>query len=127
MKMHIMICSNVSCTREKVSAEKVNKTRSFDFAFYITVKEGKVSDEDLQRLSQKIAANWKQLGRRLKIEESRLIAFHKENEEFSEKAYQMLLHWKQRDGSAASYQVLHDALTHSLVSRRDLAEEICGG
>ncbi|XP_078366217.1 uncharacterized protein LOC144650420 [Oculina patagonica] len=89
------------------------------------VKEGSPSDDDLEKISQKIAERWKQLGRRLKIEEARLTAFHKENEEYSENAYQMLLHWRQRDGSAATYQVLHDALVHSLVSRRDIAEEIC--
>ncbi|XP_078366275.1 uncharacterized protein LOC144650461 [Oculina patagonica] len=94
-------------------------------AAVLTVKEGQPNEEVLEKLSQKIAAGWKPLGRRLKIDEARLTAFHKENEEYSEKAYQMLLHWKRRDGSAATYQVLHDALVHPHVSRRDLAEEIC--
>ena len=35
----------------------------------------------------------------------------------------MLLYWKRRDTSGATYQVLHDALCHSLVNRRDLAED----
>ena len=92
----------------------------------ITVKEGTPSDDDLERLSQKIPEHWKQLGRRLKIEEARLTGFHKQYEEYSEKAYQMLLHWKRKEGSDATYQVLHDALVHPLVSRKDLAGEICG-
>ena len=95
--------------------------------FVVIVKEGTPgpSEEELETLSQKIAEGWKPLGRRLGMDESKLTAFHKENEEHSEKAYQMLLFWKRREGSAASYQVLYHALCHWLVNRRDLAEEIC--
>ena len=92
----------------------------------ITVKQGTPSDEELEAISYKIALEWKPLGRRLKIEESRLVAFHKENEEYSEKAYQMLLHWKQREGTNGTYLVLHEALCHSLVNRKDLADTFCG-
>ncbi|KAL9978803.1 hypothetical protein ACROYT_G016367 [Oculina patagonica] len=87
------------------------------------VKEGSPSNEEIEKLSQRIAVHWKILGRRLNIEEATLTAIHKENEEYSEKAYQMLLQWKKRYGSAATYQVLHDALAHILVNRKDLAEE----
>ena len=37
----------------------------------------------------------------------------------------MLLFWKARDRSAASYQVLYDALCHDLVGLGTLAKEIC--
>ena len=94
--------------------------------FVIIVKEGVPSDEELETLSQLIAEGWKPLGRRLGMNESKLTAFDRENKEYSEKPYKMLLCWKQREGSAATYQVLHDALCHSLVGRRNLAEEICG-
>ena len=93
--------------------------------FVIIVKGGTPSDEELETLSQLIAEGWKPLGRRLGMNESKLTAFHKDNDEYSEKAYQMLLFWKRREGAAATYQVLHDALCHSLVNRTDLAEEIC--
>lgn len=93
----------------------------------IAVKDEIAEDEDLQKLSQKIAEGWKWLGRRLGIKEPKLIAFDKQNDVYSEKAYQMLLYWKQRKGSKATYRVLHDSLVHSLVDRRDLAEEICSG
>ena len=92
---------------------------------HITVKEGIPSEEELEELSVKIAEAWKPLGRRLKIHEAKLIAFHKENEEYSEKAYKMLLHWKERGGPTATYQVLYDALCHKLVKKRLLAEEFC--
>lgn len=93
--------------------------------FLIIVKEGTPSEEELEKLSQKIAARWKSLGRRLGMDESTLTSFDKDNEEYSEKPYGMLLFWKHKKGSDAEYQVLHDALCHSLVNRRDLAEEIC--
>lgn len=98
----------------------------YNVFFVFIVKEGTPSDEELETLSQLIAEGWKPLGRRLGMNESKLTAFDKENQEYSEKPYKMLLCWKQREGSAPTYQVLHDALCHSLVDRRDLAEEICG-
>ena len=69
--------------------------------------------------------DWKPLGRRLKFKEPELDAFDENHEEFTEKPYQMLLHWKRREGEKANYLVLHDALCHDLVTRKDLANEIC--
>ena len=90
------------------------------------MKKGTPSDEDLEELSQQIGKSWKPLGRRLKLKEAELTAFHKENpDEYSERAYQMLLRWKSRDGKDATYQVLYDALDHKLVKEKRLAEEIC--
>ena len=94
--------------------------------FIFVVKQGVPSGEDLERLSQKLE-KWKTVGRRLEIEEERLTAFDYENKEWSEKRYKMLLHWKARNGSAATYTVLHDALCHSLVNRKDLAEQFTTG
>ena len=37
----------------------------------------------------------------------------------------MLIHWRQKNGSAATYQILNAALQHKLVQRKDLAERIC--
>lgn len=89
------------------------------------VKIGVPTNEELETISEKIAEGWKSLGRRLKIEEPKLTAFHKQNEEYTEKAYKMLLHWKSRDGSNATYLVLDDALCHPKVNKKDLAQEIC--
>ena len=93
--------------------------------FVVAVKEGSPSDEELEDIAGRIAGAWKSLGRRLDFGESKLTGFHKENEEYSEKAYKMLLAWKQRDASKATYQVLYEALCHRLVNRKDLAEEFC--
>ena len=57
--------------------------------------------------------------------EAALDATDKENEECYEKAYRLLLKWKRSEGSRATFRVLHDALSHHLVNRRDLAETFC--
>ena len=88
------------------------------------VKQGVLRDEDLQWLSLKLE-EWKPLGRRLNIEEARLTEFDEECGKKREKIYKMLLHWKQANGAAATYMVLHDALCHPLVGRTDLAKEYC--
>ena len=90
------------------------------------VKQGVPSDEDLEWLSRKLE-KWKPVGRRLEIEEARLTAFDNENKDYSEKAYKMLLHWKEGNGSSATHKFLHDALCHPLVKRTDLAECLITG
>ena len=92
---------------------------------FISVKEGTPSEKELEVLSSNIGTAWKRLGRCLDLTEPRLAGFHKENEEYSEKAYQMLLHWKQKNGRDATYKVLRDALCDDLVNQRGLAEELC--
>ena len=88
------------------------------------VKEGFPSDCDLELLSAKVE-KWKTLGRRLKIEAAELTALDKDNEEWSEKAFAMLIKWKRKKGSKATYRCLYDALCHKLMNRTDLAEEFC--
>ena len=56
------------------------------------------------------------------ITERMLEAVNESNENVFEKGYRMLMTWKQRDGSAATYRILGAALQHKLVNRRDLAE-----
>ena len=94
--------------------------------FMFLDKQGVPSDEDLEWLSQTLK-KWKTLGRRLKIEEVRLTMIDDENTEFFKKIYKMLLHWKEGNGSSATYTILHDALCHPLVNRTDLAEQLITG
>ena len=56
-----------------------------------TSLQGVTSDEDLERLSQKLE-KWKTVGRHLEIVEARLTAFNNENREWSEKICKRLLH-----------------------------------
>lgn len=90
----------------------------------VSVKEGSPSDDELEGISRRLGY-WKSLGRRLQFDASELTAFHKDNEEWSEKSYAMLTAWKEREGSAATYQVLFEALCHKYVNRTDLAEQFC--
>ena len=92
--------------------------------FVFLVEQGVPSDEELEWLSHQLE-NWKAVGRRLKIKKGRLTAFDNDNKDSFGKIYNMLLHWKERDGSAATCTVLHDALCHEFVNRKDLAEKLC--
>ena len=79
----------------------------------------------LENLSRKVSNHWRTLGRRLDFSEAKLQEFDDSHKQISEKAYAMLLAWKQRDGSAATYSVLNQALCDPLVQRKDLAQEFC--
>ncbi len=84
-------------------------------------------NEDLERLSQSVGNVWVRLGRRLNIDQATLDAIQIDPRWpfLPEKAFQMLLCWKNKNGSDATYRVLYVALCHEFVSRRDLAEKIC--
>lgn len=99
----------------------LNKLR----ALVISVKEGIPSDDDLEELADMLADNWEKVGRRLGFDQAKIIAYHKENEKLSEKAFNMLLDWKQSKGSDGTYQDLYDALCHKLVKCKLIAEKIC--
>ena len=101
---------------------------SFIFIQFVVaaVKKGIPSNDELEHLSLEIA-QWEKLGRRLNFKNSELKAFHKENEECSEKAFAMLLKWKEKNGSSATYRCLRKALCHEFVNRKDLAEKVCRG
>ena len=88
------------------------------------IKEGEVNDYDLEELSMKIV-EWKTLARRLQFLTEDIEAFDIDNETLSGKVFMMLIVWKQREGSHATYQVLYDALCHPFVQRQDLAETFC--
>ena len=87
------------------------------------MKGGSPTLNELLRLSDRICNKWKDLGRWLNFDEAQITEHDNYNDRFSEKAYQLLKAWKQRDALAATYLVLHKALSE--VERRDLAEEFC--
>ena len=72
---------------------------------------------------KKISDKWKKLGRRLQFNEAQITEHDKNNDKLSEKAYKLLIAWKERDASDATYCVLHKALSD--VERRDLAQKFC--
>ena len=90
-----------------------------------TLKEGNPTEDELECLSAEVSDHWRKLGRRLAFKEAQLQEFDSGYGEISEKAYAMLLAWKQRDGSGATYSVLHKALCDERLNRRDLAQKFC--
>lgn len=93
--------------------------------FLFAVKEGIPTRDELEDLGKQIGEKWEQLGRRLGIEDSELEGISQCYHRLSEKGYQMLKLWKQKEGSAATYQALNCQLRHKLVRRQDLAEKFC--
>ena len=89
------------------------------------MKEGIPTEDELEDLSEKIPDHWKKLGRRLAFDKAVLEAFDKDNDKIADKAYAMLMVWKEREGSAATYRVLNKALCDIRVKRRDLAQRFC--
>lgn len=87
------------------------------------MKKGIPKNDELELLSEKIPDHWKKIGRRLSFDEAELRYFDKDNEKGVEKAYAMLIAWKRREGSAATYSVLDKALI--LAQRRDLGQKFC--
>ena len=85
--------------------------------------EGSPTDDVLEQLSRRVSDDWRTLGRRLSFHEAELQEFNNCHERISEKAYAMLLAWKQRSGLDATYSVLNNALCD--VRRRDLAQQFC--
>ena len=79
----------------------------------------------MDELGYEIAETWITLGRRLEVSDPNIQEINKAHDQLSEKGYHMLKHWKQGKGSAATYQALCDALQHTRLQRKDLAEKFC--
>ena len=93
--------------------------------FLFAVKQGTPTNDELEELGAEISEKWIKLGRRLHVKEPKLQEIDRLHDQLSEKGFHMLCHWKQEQGSAATYQALCDALRHKLVQRQDLAEQFC--
>ena len=90
---------------------------------FTEIKEGSPTPDELEGLSEKISDKWKKIGRRLQFDQAQITEHDKSNDKLSEKAYNLLMAWKERDASDATYRVLHKALCD--VKRKDLALEFC--
>lgn len=93
--------------------------------FSAVLKKGVPQDEELERLGRDIADQWPFLGRLLNVERPKIRGIDKDFDSLHEKGFQMLIHWKQKNGSDASYKVLSDALKDDILDRKDLAETYC--
>ncbi|XP_071842536.1 uncharacterized protein [Apostichopus japonicus] len=88
------------------------------------VESSPVEDATLWDLSKEIPKEWKNVGRNLGLKEPELCNLERDytNQEHKETVYQMLLYWKKRTGSQATYTVLGEAL--EAAGRRDLREKL---
>ena len=93
--------------------------------FIFVVKDGIPTDDELEKLGIDIADIWVKLGRRLAVTGPKLREIDKAHELLPEKGFRMLMHWKQSEGTAATYQALCGALQHEFVQRQDLLERFC--
>ncbi|XP_068721352.1 uncharacterized protein [Montipora capricornis] len=81
------------------------------------------SRERLEWLSKNLTS-WEPLARRLGFSEGDIKGFDEDNKGWAKKSLSMLLKWKEKNGSDASYAALNAALSHEFVARKDLAEEV---
>ena len=68
---------------------------------------------------------WEELGRCLRFNQAAITGFDEDNRGLKKKAFKMLMAWKQRKGSNATYKVLCDALCDKKVQCTLLAEQFC--
>ena len=93
--------------------------------FVAPVKHGTPTLDELEELGAEIGEKWIKLGRRLSLQDAELQEISRGHDQLSEKGYYMLKDWRQKKGSAATYQALCEGLEHKLVQRQDLAEKFC--
>ncbi|XP_020614376.1 uncharacterized protein LOC110052580 isoform X2 [Orbicella faveolata] len=92
----------------------------------VLVKPGIPEDNELHELASDVSSFWKKLGRELKLKESKLSQLDVDHRQDAyEKAMQMLLHWKETRDNQATYQILYNALTSSVMGRNDLGKKYC--
>ena len=88
------------------------------------MKPGIPEDNELHHLANDVCLFWKKLGRELGVEESKLSQLELDYQQDAyERAFQMLLHWKQTRHDQATYPILFNALT--VVGRNDLGKAYC--
>ena len=77
-------------------------------------------------LGRDIGNEWRILGECLEVEEG-LASIDHRYENLTEKGFQMLKYWTQKNGSSATYRILSGALEEELLARKDLSEKYCYG
>ena len=77
-------------------------------------------------MGRDIGNKWRILGECLEVEEE-LDSIDDGYKNLSDKGFQMLKHWTQKNGSSATYRVLSGALEDELLARKDLSQKYCYG
>lgn len=84
-------------------------------------------DDKLHDLAREVVGFWKDLGRELGIPEERLIEIDIDcqGEGVVEKAYQMLLSWRDKYYPSNTFYCIYNVLSSQRLCRRDLALKHC--
>ena len=92
------------------------------FLLEVKYKHGPPSDAELLQLSSYIAAKWNAIGILLRFSSYQLgsIGTNAEN-----KAYQMLLDWKNSTSTLSHYEDLYNALCDEKVLLNNIAKKFC--
>ena len=77
-------------------------------------------------LGRDIGNKWRILGECLKVGEE-LESIDEQYKSLTQKGFQMLIYWTQKNGSSATYRVLSGALENELLARKNLSERYCYG
>ena len=77
-------------------------------------------------LGRDIGNKWRILGECLEVSEQ-LESIDHGYESLSEKGFQMLIYWTEKNGSSATYRVLSGALEDELLARKNLSQKYCYG
>lgn len=88
----------------------------------VKYKDGKPSDAQLLELSIRVASKWERIGLLLGLSQDQIddIKVNKDD-----KAYSMLLEWRNITTSPIPYKVLYDVLCHKTVRLDVVAREFC--
>ena len=92
-----------------------------------TIKEGTPTEDNLHRLAIDVVKFWKNLGRELQIREARLdeIDIDYQGQGVVEKAFQMLLSWREKCYPSNTFRCIYDVLSNQQLNCRELAIKHC--
>ena len=94
------------------------------FLLEVNYKVGAPSDAELLQLSSRISAKWNAIGILLGFSSHQVDSI---GTNAKDKAYQMLLDWKNSTSSLSPHEDLYNALCHEKVRLNNIAKEFCLG
>ena len=83
------------------------------------------TNPEIAALARYIVEIWKRLGRALGIEEAVIAEIRLNEVNVYERAFMMLIRWRQQMGAQANYEALAQALGCEEIRRADLIQRFC--
>ncbi|KAJ8021929.1 Nucleotide-binding oligomerization domain-containing protein 2 [Holothuria leucospilota] len=103
-------------------SDRGNKSRRKSFTKKEELHDLQSMPTAFRYLSSQLSSDWRCIGRSLGIQDSKLDHLNADNACTQERNYLMFIHWKELNGTKASYVNLRKALEEA--GRRDLAEDL---